>query len=97
VTNKLDFLEKKLQALYPHDDDPLKGLIYFGNDLNDLPVFLRAGFTLCPADAHEKIRFASSFVSSCKSGEHFVRQGVEYLLNLQKLNSEEISGIISNS
>lgn len=97
VGDKLEFLTKKLQAEIPGDPDPFRGLIYFGNDLNDLPVFLRAGFTLCPADAHEKIKSASSFVSSRNGGDHFVRQGVEYLLDLHKLTPEDISDIISHS
>lgn len=96
IENKLEFLAEYLNISQPLHTDPFKGLIYFGNDLNDLPVIQRAGLTLCPADAHDVIKSLSHHISNRKGGDHFVRDGVEFLLGMQSLSTEEISALISN-
>lgn len=95
-TNKLQALKRRFLVERPHDEDPLSGLIYFGNDLNDLSVMLEAGISLAPSDAHVKIKEISTHVLSCPGGQGFVREGVELILNIDSMSTEEIREFISH-
>jgi len=94
--NKLITLSRKFEIERPDDKDPFSGLIYFGNDLNDLPVILRAGVSIAPSDAHPKVRDSSTYVLVSPGGHDFVREGVEFLINIQEMTVEELSEFISN-
>lgn len=53
---------------------------YVGDDLSDLPVMLRAGFSACPADAAEDVRSRVHHVTQRRGGEGAVREAIEILL-----------------
>jgi 3-deoxy-D-manno-octulosonate 8-phosphate phosphatase (KDO 8-P phosphatase) len=69
-------------------------VIYLGNDLNDLPVILRAGFSVAPADAHERVCRAASVVLPQAGGNGFVRAFVERLLDIQNMTTEELHELV---
>ena len=94
--NKLLALSRKFEIERPNDTDPFSGLIYFGNDLNDLPVILRAGLSIVPSDAHQKVKESSNYVLGRPGGHDFVREGVEFLINIKAMSVEELSEFISN-
>jgi YrbI family 3-deoxy-D-manno-octulosonate 8-phosphate phosphatase len=96
AANKLVLLEDKFSIERPRDPDPFSGLIYFGNDLNDLPVILKAGLSFAPSDAHPMIKKSSTKVLSQPGGHNFVREGVEFLLGIEALDVGELSESISN-
>jgi YrbI family 3-deoxy-D-manno-octulosonate 8-phosphate phosphatase len=96
-TNKLQALTQKFELERPFDPSPFKGLIYFGNDLNDLPVMLQAGLSFSPGDAHERIKEASTHVLNSPGGYGFVREGVEFLIGIDAMSPEELSEFIFNS
>ena len=82
----------------PEDDSrPLAGLVYLGNDLNDLPIMRRAGFTVAPADAHWRVKEQASVVLQSKGGRGFVREFIERLLGIETMSLEEIDVLIRNS
>lgn len=96
-SNKLKTIEQKLNLKRPTDKNPFEGLIFFGNDLNDLPVILRAGISFCPSDAHPKVKEVSTHVLGAPGGHGFVRQGVEFLIGIEAMSPEELSEFISYS
>jgi N-acylneuraminate cytidylyltransferase len=95
--DKLFALSRKFEIERPNDTNPFSGLIYFGNDLNDLPVLLRAGVSIVPSDAHQKVKESSTYVLDRTGGQDFVREGVELLINIKSMTAEELSEFISNS
>jgi N-acylneuraminate cytidylyltransferase len=96
-SNKLQALKDKFEHERPTDPTPFSGLIYFGNDLNDLPVMLQAGMSVAPNDAHPRIKEASTHVLNSPGGHEFVREGVEFLIGIDAMSPEELSEFISNS
>ena len=95
-SDKLEALEGLFESERPNDNDPFSGLIYFGNDLNDFPIFRRAGVSFAPSDAHEKIKELADFVLNSPGGHGFVREGVEFLLGIEAMSTGELSEFISN-
>jgi N-acylneuraminate cytidylyltransferase len=96
-SDKLQALVQKFERERQLDPAPLSGLIYFGNDLNDLPVMLQAGMSFAPKDAHPRIKEASTHVLNSLGGRGFVREGVEFLIGIDAMGPEELREFISNS
>lgn len=96
IDNKLDFFNKYLKTHFPNKKDPFSGVIYLGNDLNDLPLMRRVGFGIAPSDAHPLVRVVAHKVMNQTGGNGFVRAFIEYMLGIEKLTLEEIDEIISN-
>lgn len=55
-------------------------LAYIGDDVNDLEVLRRAGFSAAPADAHESVRRYVDYVCVAKGGHGCVREVCDLLL-----------------
>lgn len=92
--DKLAFIIDYFRRARASDADPFAGLVYAGNDLNDLPVMARAGFSVAPADAHELVRAKASAVLPERGGEGFVRALVERLLGVQNMTTEELYELV---
>jgi len=60
-------------------------IAYMGDDLLDLPVLTRVGFSAAPADAVADVRTRVNFVTSATGGNGAVREVVELLLRAQGL------------
>lgn len=58
-------------------------LAYMGDDLIDLPVLKRVGFSACPADAVEEVREAVDYVAKRPGGKGAVREFCELILKSQ--------------
>ncbi len=58
-------------------------VLYMGDDLPDLPVMRKAGFTACPLDAVPEIKSVAAYVSDRKGGRGCVRDVVEQVLRVQ--------------
>jgi 3-deoxy-D-manno-octulosonate 8-phosphate phosphatase (KDO 8-P phosphatase) len=56
---------------------------YMGDDLQDLPVLRRAGFSAAPADAAAEVRAAVEWVSTYGGGRGAVRECIEHVLRAQ--------------
>ncbi len=83
VNNKKEFLQKYLLSRGKNEIYTFKGLVYLGNDLNDFESMISAGVSVCPCDAHEKIKEISTIVIEKQGGEGFVRYFIEALLGLR--------------
>ena len=53
---------------------------YMGDDLQDLPVLRRAGFSAVPADAAAEVRAEVQWVSAAGGGRGAVRECIEHVL-----------------
>ena len=96
VSDKLKFVQKYLLSKFPNTINSFEGLVVLGNDLNDLPLMRKAGFSVAPNDAHKKVKEISHLVLPQKGGEGVVRVFIELLLGIEKLTEEEIDELISN-
>jgi 3-deoxy-D-manno-octulosonate 8-phosphate phosphatase (KDO 8-P phosphatase) len=88
--DKLAFVEARLRAA----EAGFAQLVYVGNDLNDLPVMTRAGFSVAPADAHDRVRQIASVVLPQRGGEGFVRAFVEHLLGVDRMSTEKVNELV---
>ena len=93
--NKFFFLKNYFDKKLSKNVNPFEGLIYLGNDLNDLQVMKKAKFSFAPSDAHPIIKKAATFVLPQKGGEGFIRNFFELILGIDLMTEEEIIELIS--
>ena len=85
--NKADYL-----ANYLYENNlNAKGLVYLGNDLNDLAAMRVAGFSVAPSDAHAVILDQADLILPQKGGDRFVRAFIELLIGLGKMSADEVA------
>ncbi len=95
VDDKLSYLAQHMQE--KHGEKDLSKLVYLGNDLNDLSVILRVGFSVVPRDSHPVVAEIASSVLPADGGDGFVRMFVEKLLGIDNMSAEEIDERIYHS
>lgn len=54
-----------------------KQIAYVGDDVNDLEVISKVGFSACPADAVDKVKKAVNVILKRKGGDACVREFIE--------------------
>lgn len=91
------YLDGWLSENRPELSDPFLGTLYFGNDLNDLPVMQKVSTSFAPADAHPRIKEVATHVLTSNGGQGFVREGIELILGIPAMEQGELSEFISNS
>lgn len=96
VSDKLSFMTDHLVTRLPDHADPFRGLVYVGNDLNDLPLMRRAGYAIAPSDAHPMVCKVAHSVMQQRGGDGFVRAFIEQLLEIEQLTEEEIDELVSD-
>jgi len=97
VSDKLAFVEECLATRFPDSSDAFAGVVFLGNDLNDLPLLRRSGWAVVPADAHPLVQAVADLVFPQHGGESFVRRFVERLLCIDDMTEDEIDEFVSNS
>ena len=96
ISDKLGFMTDYLVTRLPDHADPFRGLVYVGNDLNDLPLMRRAGYAVAPSDAHPMVCKVAHSVMRQRGGDGFVRAFIEQLFEIEKLTGEEIDELVSD-
>ena len=94
--NKWAFLREWLKTNRSSISSPELGVLYFGNDLNDLEVMSQVGASICPADANPEVKKIATFTLSSLGGQGFVREGIEFVLGFPHMTPGEIHEFISN-
>jgi 3-deoxy-D-manno-octulosonate 8-phosphate phosphatase (KDO 8-P phosphatase) len=79
VTNKIEVYEKILKGKKLKDEN----VGFVGDDLVDIPVLKRVGFSAAVGDAIPEVREIADYVASKKGGEGAVREICELLLKVQ--------------
>ena len=69
---------------------------YMGDDLQDLPVLRRAGFSAAPADAAPEVRNAVQWVSASGGGHGAARECIEHVLRAQGLWRTAVSDYLGS-
>lgn len=77
--DKLATYDQICRAENVRDDE----VAYMGDDLLDLPVLGRVGFSAAPADAVPEVRAAAAWVSRSRGGDGAVRELMELVLKSQ--------------
>jgi 3-deoxy-D-manno-octulosonate 8-phosphate phosphatase (KDO 8-P phosphatase) len=69
---------------------------YMGDDLQDLPVLRRAGFSAAPADAAPEVLAAVTWVSPSPGGRGAARECIEHVLRAQGHWQAAVSGFLDS-
>ena len=69
---------------------------YMGDDLQDLPVLRRAGFSAAPADAAPEVLAAVTWVSPSPGGRGAARECIEHVLRAQGHWQAAIAGFLDS-
>lgn len=81
---KLDILETWLNEYgFSYQD-----VAYIGDDLPDIPVLKKVGFSACPNDAIEEVKKVSQYVCNKKGGNGAVREFVDLIIKNNISESE---------
>jgi YrbI family 3-deoxy-D-manno-octulosonate 8-phosphate phosphatase len=91
IYDKVDIIREYLAKRFSDMKDANSGLIYLGNDLNDLAAMRQAGYSVAPSDAHPVIQSCASLVLAQKGGEGFVRAFIERLLRVDELDVDALA------
>ena len=59
----------------------LENVAYIGDDINDLALLRRAGFSACPADAHNSVKTCVDYVAQHSGGSGVIREIADILLD----------------
>lgn len=74
-----DKLEKAKEIIKKYDVG-FGEVVFIGDDINDIQVLKKVGFSCCPFDAVEEVKKVVSHVCKAKGGEGVVREVVEIIL-----------------
>lgn len=64
---------------------------YMGDDLNDLPLFEKVGYSGCPADGMNENKKEAAFISTCSGGHGAAREFIETIIKSQHRWKEAVS------
>lgn len=76
ISNKL----KTAETLADKLGIPMQRVAYIGDDLNDLPLLRKAGFSGCPANAPVWVKREVAYVCETQGGYGAFREFVEHIL-----------------
>lgn len=76
IGNKISELNKILEKYKLN----LNEVAYIGDDINDLGVMRKVGFSACPNDAVEEVKKISNYISKFKGGDGAVREIIEKIM-----------------
>ena len=94
ISNKEDFIKNYLIDRFGEYLDSKNGVLYLGNDLNDLSAIRLCGFSIAPFDAHKIIKENASITLSSLVERGFIREVIEKIINIDNMSLEEIQDII---
>jgi 3-deoxy-D-manno-octulosonate 8-phosphate phosphatase (KDO 8-P phosphatase) len=60
-------------------------VVYIGDDLIDIPVFRKVGWSVCPSDAPDEVKAAADYISPIAGGKGIAREVIEMVLKSQGL------------
>ena len=90
IGDKKLFIKNYLIKRFSNYIESKEGVIYVGNDLNDLSAIQLCGFSIAPFDAHHIIKSEVSIVLQKKGGDGFVREVIERIINFESMTLEKM-------
>tara|TARA_Y100000813_G_C24143864_1_gene343775 strand:- start:694 stop:1245 length:552 start_codon:yes stop_codon:yes gene_type:complete len=94
IGSKSDFLIKYLDDNFGEYEISRKGVIYIGNDLNDLKAMLLCGFRVCPNDSHKYIKEIADLILESDGGKGCFREFVELFLSKNGFDKDKLLELI---
>ncbi|WP_130536818.1 3-deoxy-manno-octulosonate-8-phosphatase KdsC [Thiomicrorhabdus indica] len=79
VPDKLPSFQKLMAKLAISSDE----VAYIGDDILDLPILMRVGLSITPADGEEEVKSRVDYVSPHKGGNGVVREICEMIMKSQ--------------
>jgi|TARA_B100000287_G_scaffold433895_1_gene496799 3-deoxy-D-manno-octulosonate 8-phosphate phosphatase (KDO 8-P phosphatase) len=76
--DKTDYIE---EFSHTYNCSP-KEMAYVGDDIFDIPIMKKVGYSYCPANVPQVVKDASSWVSSRNCGDNVIADLYENLVNL---------------
>ena len=64
--------------------DRLDGVLFMGDDINDLQPIQMVGLGVTVADGHPACKKAASYITQARGGEHAVREVCDLILSVQR-------------
>ena len=92
--NKLDYLQTYLKKRFENYKEAYKGLLYLGNDLNDLPAMRFSGYSVAPSDSHPLVLKEADLIINKKGGDGFVRSFIEELIFTKTPSYDQIASLM---
>lgn len=77
VKNKVQTIERFINKMDIKWDE----IAFIGDDMNDVPLLKKVGFSACPKNAPEFTKQVVNWISPVKGGDGAFRSFVEYYLN----------------
>ena len=84
---------KTIDKILENDNIDLDKLLYVGNDINDLNIIKKCGYSVCPKDSHHLVKKSVNFVLETNGGNGVARDLIENIFNVnihKVLYSEQI-------
>jgi len=90
---KIDILDKWIKEYDIRYDE----VAYIGDDLPDIPVLKKVGFSGCPNDAIDEVKQVSQYICKNKGGECAVREFVDLIIKNNISYSEKVHDLKVNN
>ncbi len=81
VFDKLEVYEELKNRLSLKDEE----IAYIGDDVVDIPIMRRVGFSVSVADAHEEVKRVAHYITSKPGGKGAVREVAELIIKAKGL------------
>tara|TARA_B100001989_G_scaffold3713_1_gene2493 strand:+ start:42358 stop:42903 length:546 start_codon:yes stop_codon:yes gene_type:complete len=94
IDDKKKFLLEQFSSDLNGSAKFLKGLVYLGNDINDLESILISEFSFAPSDSHKLVKKAVDFVLDLEGGNGFIRKFFEIILDFDSMSNEDLKSVL---
>lgn len=79
-----------LDEICAKKDYAYQNIAFIGDDINDIEILKRAGFSAAPADAIDEVKKVVDYICAKKGGEGAYREVVDMIMKAQKKKIEYI-------
>ena len=100
---KIDYLFQEVRDKYAKIQEislagniPLESICFIGDDIIDIPVLKKVGYSATVADAPDEVKSCVSYVSKSKGGREAVRDIIRHILAHQDKWEKTIDAMVSD-
>lgn len=86
----------KLIEISQSENIPLESICYIGDDIIDIPILRRVGFSATVLDAPDEVKSCVAYVSKNEGGKEAVRDIIRHILTHQNKWQETIDSMITD-
>lgn len=77
IKNKEAILPKILREYEVKSEE----IAYLGDDINDIQIMRKVGFSVSPKDAIKKVKLSCDYIAECKGGEGVLRELADIIIS----------------